>query len=116
MSGLKYESQDDGESQYKVEPAGVSVQSGYAHSTSTMHVSAARPSPSSLNKRSDSSGKNPELRTQTSQVNQATVDFSNSSIKKEQGMPGREPGMVNSNLLLIMSFLVLLYIIMEPCM
>jgi len=88
MSPLKYESQEDEESNNKCEPSRSPVHNGYTHSAISLH-----------SKRSDSSRKNiPELRTQRSHLNQAAIDFSD-SIKKEQGMSGRDTGMVNNNFL-----------------
>lgn len=74
------------------------MHNGYTHSTT---------GPSSLSKRPESSWKNiPELRTQRSNLNQATIDSANIFIKKEQeqeqGMSGQETGMVNNNFLLTM--------------
>jgi len=86
MSPLNHESHEDDESNNKCEPSRSSTHNGYTHSAISMH-----------NKRPDSSRKNvPELRTQRSHLNQAAIDFSD-SIKKEQGMSGRDTGMVNKN-------------------
>ncbi|KAJ1391268.1 Serine/threonine-protein kinase, active site [Sesbania bispinosa] len=87
-SHLKYETQEDGGSHHKCEPTRVSLQNGYTHSSSMMHGGTA--GPYSLNKRPETSKKNPELRKQSSLLNQEAADFSNSSTKKE---PSRELGM-----------------------
>ncbi|CAK8539282.1 unnamed protein product [Lathyrus sativus] len=92
MSHLKYESQDDEESNNKCEPSRASMHNGY---TTFMHSTTG---PSSLcNKRLEPYKNNvSELRTQRSNVNQKAIDFS-ISIKKEQDMSGRESGMPKKN-------------------
>ncbi|KAK7307920.1 hypothetical protein VNO77_41403 [Canavalia gladiata] len=91
MSHLKYKSQKDGGSPRKDDPTIEKLQNGYAHSTLSMHNNTTEPS--SLSIRPESSMKNQELRTQKSHVNQAAVDLSISSLRKEQGMLGQEHGM-----------------------
>ncbi|KAL5098743.1 hypothetical protein RYX36_003070 [Vicia faba] len=92
MSGIKYESQEDDESNNKCEPSRASMHNGY---TTFTHSTTG---PSSLsNKRQEPYKKYiSDLRTQRSNVNQAAIDFS-ISIKKEQGMSGRESGMPKKN-------------------
>ncbi|KAI5440116.1 probable serine/threonine-protein kinase At1g54610 [Lathyrus oleraceus] len=92
MCHLKYESQEDEESNNKCEPSRASMHNGY---TTFMHSTTG---PSSLcNKRQEPYKNNiSELRTQRSNVNQKAIDFS-ISIKKEQGMSGRESGMPKKN-------------------
>ncbi|GAU12443.1 hypothetical protein TSUD_229770 [Trifolium subterraneum] len=87
MSRLRYESQEDEESNHKCEPSRISMHNGYTNSTTLMHSNTTGAS-SLCNKRPESSLQDiPELRTQRSHLNEAAVEF---SIKKEEGMPGQE--------------------------
>jgi hypothetical protein len=76
------------------------MHNGYTNSTALMH--------NNTTKRPESSMQNiPELRTQRSDLNKATVDF---STKKEQDVPGQESGTVNNNFLFtIPTFLIQWY-------
>ncbi|KAK7308914.1 hypothetical protein RJT34_05247 [Clitoria ternatea] len=84
MSRLRYQSREDEESPSKNEACKVNA---YAHPTSLMHNSSVGPSSSYM--------KEQELRTQRSHLNQATVDLSVSSVKKEPDSSGRELAMGN---------------------
>jgi hypothetical protein len=96
MSRLRYESQEDDESNHKCETSRVSMHNGYTNSTTLMHNNTTGPS-SLCNKIQESSMQNiPQLRTQKSALNEATIDF---STKKEQDVLGQEIGMVNNNFL-----------------
>lgn len=103
MSRVKYQCQEDGESNNNGEPTRVFLQNGHTHSTSLMHNNMVVSS--SLSKRQETSKKNPELQTQRSHMNHAAADLSISSVKKEPGN-GHELGMVRNNLQFIMSFIV----------
>jgi hypothetical protein len=76
------------------------MHNGYTNSTALMQ--------NNTTKRPESSMQNiPELRTQRSDLNKATVDF---STKKEQDVPGQESGTVNNNFLFtIPTFLIQWY-------
>lgn len=81
-SSDKYNSSEDGSSHFRIVPTRGSVQNGHDHPTWAKHAAATG---SPLNKRSESRGKNAELRTQRSNVNQAAADFSSSHLNKGYG-------------------------------
>ncbi|KAK2371993.1 putative serine/threonine-protein kinase [Trifolium repens] len=83
MSRLRYESQEDDESNLKCETSRISMHNGYTNSTALMHNNTTKRPESSMQKNI------PELRTQRSDLNKATIDF---STKKEQDVPGQESG------------------------
>jgi hypothetical protein len=101
MSRLRYESQEDDESNHKCETSRISMHNGYTNSTALMQNNTTKRPESSMQKNI------PELRTQRSDLNKATIDF---STKKEQDVPGQESGTVNNNFLFtIPTFLIQWY-------
>lgn len=94
-SSDKYNSVEGASSHYRVMPARGSLQNGHDHPTLGKQTASTG---SPLNKRSDFREKNKELRTQKSNVNQTSEDFSNSYANKVRHE------MESTNLALIMSY------------
>ncbi|KAF3447404.1 hypothetical protein FNV43_RR12590 [Rhamnella rubrinervis] len=86
----KYIPQEDGGSGFLIEPPKVARPNGYSHSSSMVHPAAVG---SSWSKTGSSKRDNPELRTHSSHVHQAAADLSNSSIKRDGMVAGKEFGM-----------------------
>lgn len=82
-TNTKYIPQEDSE------PSRV-VQSRFAHSTSMVHPSIA----GSWSKPTGASRNFVELKTQKSQMHQLVADLSASSLKKEDSVSAKDPGMV----------------------
>lgn len=87
-TSYKYDIQEDAGSGFRIEPPRVAKGTALSQSSSVIHPRAVG---SSLNKNVGSSRHNTELRTQKSYMPQATVDISNSSLKKDERVFAKEP-------------------------
>lgn len=94
-SSYKYDIQEDAGSGFPIEPPRGAKQNGFSHSNSMIHPCAAG---SSLNKNVGNARNNVELRTQKSHMPQATVDMSNSSLKKNETAHGKDSSVVKNQL------------------